>query len=260
MSMGVQDTDFAPRSSDVEKTNREKFARTFAASPIPQNELVYSQLSLYLSRQELARMLVLSDIYRTHVLYTNGVLFEFGTCYGRTAALLTNLRAIFEPYNFTRKLVIFDTFSGLLGCSAKNGTHASAHDGAYSTGQSYESHLEAVLRYHEREAPISHIQKHEIIKGDASRTLRVYLERHPETIIGLAYFDFDIYQPTKSCLTLLRAYLTKNSVLVFDELNCPEYPGETLALSEVFGLNRCSIRRSPLTPWMSYIIADDLIG
>jgi len=76
----------------------------------------------------------------------------------------------------------------------------------------------------------------------------------------MAYFDFDIYQPTKSCLALLRAHLTKNSVLVFDELNCPEYPGETVALNEVFGLNRCKIQRSPLTPWMSYVVARDLIG
>jgi hypothetical protein len=255
MSMIEQDADFAPRSSETEKINRKQFAQIFAASPIPQGELVYSQLSLYLSRQELARILVLSDIYRTHVLYTNGVLFEFGTCYGRTAALLMNLRGIFEPYNFTRKLAIFDTFSG----SAKDGAHESAHDGAYSTGESYESHLEAVLRYHECEAPIAHIRKYEIIKGDAVKTLKVYLGSHPETIVGLAYFDFDIYEPTKSCLTLLQEHLTKNSVLVFDELNCPEYPGETLALSEVFGLNRCNIRRSPLTPWMSYVVGDDLI-
>jgi hypothetical protein len=260
MPITGQDTDFAPRSSETERTNRQKFAEIFAASPILSNELVYSQLSLYLSRQELARILVLSDIYRKHVLHTNGVLFEFGTCYGRTAALLINLRGIFEPYNFTRKLAIFDTFSGLLGCCSKDGAHESVYDGAYSTGQSYESHLAAVLRYHECEAPIAHIQKHEIIKGDAAKTLKVYLDCHPETIVGMAYFDFDIYQPTRSCLALLRAHLTKNSVLVFDELNCPEYPGETVALNEVFGLNRCKIQRSPLTPWMSYVIARDLIG
>ncbi|PWB82222.1 MAG: crotonobetainyl-CoA--carnitine CoA-transferase [Methylocystaceae bacterium] len=202
----------------------------------------------------------MSDIYRAHVLHANGALFEFGTCYGRTAALLTNLRGIFEPYNFTRKLAVFDTFSGLAGCSAKDGAHESARDGAYNAGADYESHLSSVLRYHESEAPIAHIRKHEIIKGDAAETLGAYLRRRPETIVALAYFDFDIYAPTKSCLELLRPHLARSSILVFDQLNCPEYPGETLALGEVFGLNRCNIRRSPLTPWMSYVLAEDLIG
>jgi hypothetical protein len=44
-------------------------------------------------------------MYRALVLETNGVLIEFGTCYGRTASVLTHLRGIFEPYNFTRKLL-----------------------------------------------------------------------------------------------------------------------------------------------------------
>lgn len=260
MPSSEQDADFSPRSSRAEKTNREEFARLFAASPIPRNELVYSQLGVYLGRQELARMLALSDIYRAHVLDTNGVLFEFGTCYGRTAALLSNLRGIFEPYNFTRKLAVFDTFSGLAGCSVKDGAHDLARDGAYSAGPGYEDHLTSVLRYHESEAPIAHIQKHEIIKGDATQTLDSYLRRRPETIVALAYFDFDIYLPTKTCLELLREHLTRNSVLVFDQLNCAEYPGETIALREAFGLNRCEIRRSPLTPWLSYVVVGDLLG
>ena len=117
-----------------------------------------------------------------------------------------------------------------------------------------------VLAYHESEAPIAHIPKTEIITGDASKTLADYLGRHPETILSLAYFDFDIYAPTKTALELLRPHLVKNSVLVFDQLNCPEYPGETMALAEVFGLNRCRIRRSPLTPWMSFLIAEDLFA
>lgn len=260
MTATDQATNFSPRSSASENSNREKFVEMFRQTPIPAHELVYSQLTAYLSRQELSRLLALSDIYRAHVLETNGVLFEFGTCYGRTAALLTNLRGIFEPYNFTRKLAVFDTFAGLAGCSEKDGGHELARDGAYSAGRGYEAHLAAILTHHESEAPIPHIRKHEIVKGDAAATLKDYLARHQETIVGLAYFDFDIYAPTKACLELLRPHLTRNSVLVFDQLNCPEYPGETIALAEVFGLARCRIRRSPLTPWMSYVVGEDLVG
>jgi hypothetical protein len=253
-----QDTDFSYRSSEREKARRARFVELFQNSPIPPHELIYAQLSLYLSRQELSRLLALSDIYRTHVLETNGGLFEFGTCYGRTAALLGNFRGIFEPYNFTRRLVVFDTFTGLAGVSAKDGGHELAQDGKYSAGESYEGHLAEVLDYHESEAPLSHISKTEIVKGDATQSLVAYLARHPETIVALAYFDFDIYAPTKAALEALMPHLSKGSVLVFDQLNCPEYPGETLALAEVVGLNRCRIRRTPLTPWMSYVVCEDL--
>jgi len=254
--MSEQKTDFSPRSSSIEKSNREKFIDVFNNSPVPDSDLVYSQLSLYLSRQEFSRMIFLSDLYRSAIIPTNGTMFEFGTCYGRTAAILTNLRAIFEPYNFTRKLVIFDTFGGLLGTSEKDGHDPLAVDGLYSSGTGYEHHLEQVLSYHESEAPISHLQKFEIIKGDASLKLEEYLKRQPETIVSLAYFDFDIYKPTKDCLRLLRPHLTRNSVLVFDQLNCPGYPGETIAVAEEIGLDKVEIKRSPLTPWISYMTCD----
>lgn len=251
---------FSVRSSPQEQQNREDFLRTYLSSPIPQKERLYSQSSLYMPRQELARVLALSDIYRNYVIETNGVLMELGTCYGRTAAILTNLRGILEPYNFTRKLVIFDTFTGLLGTDRHDGAHELAKDGAYSSGEGYEQHLETVLRYHESEAPIAHLKKFEIVKGDASYTIVEYLSRHPETVIAMAYFDFDIYAPTKSCLTAIRPHLVRNSVLVFDQLNCPEYPGETAALAEVIGLGRCHLRRSPLTPWISFATCEQLVG
>ena len=79
---------------------------------------------------------------------------------------------------------------------------------------------------------------------------------HPETIVALAYFDFDIYQPTKTCLEAIKGRLTKGSVVAFDELNCPEFPGETLALKEVFGLDKYAIRRNPLNPLCSYIVIE----
>ncbi|WP_442755300.1 hypothetical protein ACNHKD_01140 [Methylocystis sp. JAN1] len=260
MTLANQVTDFSYRSSSSEKDARRKFIGLYENSPIPVHELLYAQLTLYLGRQELSRLLALSDIYRSHVVDANGVLMEFGTCYGRTAALLSNLRGVFEPFNFTRKLVVFDTFAGLAGVSEKDGGHELAQDGRYSAGKGYEEHLEAVLAYHESEAPVSHISKHEIVKGDASATLASYLKDHPETILALAYFDFDIYAPTKAALEALRPHMARSSVLVFDQLNCPEYPGETTALAEVFGLNRCRVRRSPLTPWMSYVLCEDLFA
>jgi hypothetical protein len=256
----MQNTNFSPRSSADETGRRQRFAELFEASPIDKRDLVYSQLSVYLSRQELSRLLVLAEIYRECVVCENGIMLEFGTCYGRTASLLSNLRGIYEPYNFTRRLVVFDTFSGLHGVHGKDGTNDLAVEGAYSSGPTYEDHLEAVLAYHESEAPIPHIRKFDIVKGNASETCPAYFRAHPEAIVALAYFDFDIYKPTRDCLDAIRPHLAKGSVVIFDQLNCPEFPGETIALGEVTSINKLRVRRSPLTPWMSYVIGEDLLG
>ena len=94
------------------------------------------------------------------------------------------------------------------------------------------------------------------MQGDATLTLPAYLSDHPETVIALAYFDFDLYKPTRDCLQAIEPYLTKGSVLAFDELNTPEFPGESIALREVLGLSRYAIRRDPSNPLTSYLIVE----
>jgi hypothetical protein len=45
-------------------------------------------------------------------------------------------------------------------------------------------------------------------------------------------------------------------VLAFDELNVPEFPGETLAVREVLGLSRYAIRRDPASPLTSWLVVE----
>jgi len=101
--------------------------------------------------------------------------------------------------------------------------------------------------------PIPHLKKFELVKGDAMQTIPDYLHRHPETIVSLAIFDFDIYKPTKAALQAIKPHLMKGSVLVFDELCDDIFPGETLALAEVLGLNNVRVQRMPMTARISYL-------
>jgi hypothetical protein len=89
------------------------------------------------------------------------------------------------------------------------------------------------------------VQRFDVFKGNAPERLTEYLRLHPETIVALAHFDMDLYEPTKQCLELLRPYMTKGTVLAFDELLSSPFPGETVAVREVLGLDRYRIRRSP---------------
>jgi hypothetical protein len=242
------------RASATELERRETFLRAFQNSPLPPAE-VLSNLGLFLNRQTLSRILFMQELYQL-ALPVHGVVMEFGTRWGQNVALFSNFRGIYEPYNYNRKIVAFDTFAGFPGVDAKDGVDPIIKGGAYAVTEQYEDFLEAVLTYHESESPLAHIRKHELVKGDCSVTLAKYLEKHPETIVALAYFDVDLYEPTRKCLELLRGHLTRGSVIGFDELNFPAFPGETVALREVIGLDKYAIRRSPLSPTASYIVMD----
>jgi hypothetical protein len=92
------------------------------------------------------------------------------------------------------------------------------------------------------------------VKGDVRDTLPAYLQNNPETIIAFAYFDMDLYEPTKCCLEMIKPYLTKGSVIGFDELALSNWPGETMALREVWGTSNLKICREPISNYQSYVV------
>jgi Cephalosporin hydroxylase len=241
-------------SSMEELIGRQSFYQTFAQCPIPPNEIL-ANLGLFVNRQSFSRMLFMHEIYK-QIIPVHGTVVEFGVRWGQNLSLFTSFRGIYEPYNYSRKIIGFDTFSGFPSVSPQDGTDEVVGIGAYGVTPDYEKYLESILDYHEKESPLSHLRKYELVKGDACVTLKKYLDDHPETIISLAYFDFDIYEPTRTCLELIRPYLTKGSIVCFDELNHGAFPGETLAVKEVFGLNSYAICRFPFDPCPSYIVID----
>src|SRR5262249_9161237 len=129
-------------------------------------------------------------------------------------------------------------------------------EGSLATAPDYEKYLATILQYHENDNPLPHIKKFELRKGDATKEIVKYRDEYPETIISLAYFDFDLYEPTKVCLEKIRDRLVKGSVLGFDELNDRDSPGETLALMEVFGLRNVRLRRWPYVSRTAYFVVE----
>jgi len=242
------------KSSVQEHANRSEFYELYKESPVVQDERL-DNLGLFLSRKHLSRIIFMHEMYQK-IINVNGVVMEFGVRWGQNLALFENFRGMYEPFNHTRKIIGFDTFEGFPSVDKKDGQSSNATTGAYSVTNNYEAYLEQILSFHESESPIAHLKKYELVKGDASKTLEKYLQQHPETIVALAYFDFDIYEPTKKCLELIKGRLSKGSIIGFDELNFSEFPGETIAVDEVLGIQNYRIVRSPITPLPSYIIVE----
>ena len=240
--------------SNKEINTRNSCLELLQNTPIPDGELL-SNLALFTKRQDLSRVLFLNDLYQK-ILDVHGVIIEFGVRWGRDLAVLQSLRGIYEPFNHNRKIIGFDTFEGFPSTHEKDGADDMVHVGSYDVTDNYEQYLEKVLDYHEQESPISHIKKFQLVKGDASVEVEKYFEENPETIVAFAFFDLDIYEPTKNCLEVIKKHMTKGTILGFDELNLHHWPGETIAYKEVFGLDKYRIKRNPFGAAQSYVVIE----
>jgi hypothetical protein len=241
--------------SPEEEAVRAELVELFRECPVPDAEIL-ANLGLFLSSKHLSRILLMHHLY-SQIVDTQGVIMEFGSRWGNNLGLFAALRGIYEPFNRHRKIVGFDTFEGFPGISEKDlQDHPQIRRGGFAVTKGYERYLERLLGVMERDHPISHIRKFEVRKGDAGTEVHRYLEENPETIVALAYFDLDIYEPTKQCIEAIRPRLFRGSVLAFDELNDHDCPGETLALMETFGLNAVKLRKYPHAARVSYFVVD----
>lgn len=241
-------------SSESETSLRSEFVPLFKNSPIPDDQIL-SNMGLYLNSKSLSRILFMNHLYE-QIVGVMGVVMEFGTRWGPNLGEFVALRGIYEPFNRHRKIIGFDTFAGFPKIDSKDGNSEMMEVGHLTVPANYREYLETVLDFQEKDNPLSHIKKFELCEGDATETLPKYLLDNPETIIALAYFDFDVYEPTRFCLEAIKPRLVKGSVLGFDELNDPDSPGETIALMEVFGLNNIKLRRYPYASRTSYFVVE----
>jgi hypothetical protein len=240
--------------SEAEKSSRKELLRHFQRCPIPEGQLL-SNLGLFLNSKTLSRIIFMDFLYR-QIIDTQGIIIEFGTRWGQNLSLFSSLRGIYEPFNRHRKIVGFDTFKGFLSISGKDGKSDMMKKGELAVTANYKEYLDTLMGLQEMDNPLSHIKKYELRQGNAVTEIKKYLEEHPETIVALAYFDFDLYEPTKECLQAIKPHLVKGSVLGFDVLNDPDSPGETVAVKEVFGLNNISLKRYRYASRVSYFTVD----
>jgi len=246
--------DIKTYNSPEEDEIRNDILKYFKECPIPEKHLL-SNMGLFLNSKNLSRILFMDHIFR-QIVGVPGIVIEFGTHWGQNVALFSALRGIYDPFNRHRKIVGFDTFKGFPSISSKDGDSDLMVPGKLALTEGYEEYLDKILDYHEKENPLSHIKKYELRAGDATVEIDRYLKDYPETIVALAYFDFDVYEPTKKCLEAIRPHLVKGSILGFDELNDHDSPGETAALAETFGLTNVRLKRFPHTSRTSYFVVE----
>ena len=221
------------KSTGAQMEHREVLYRLFKERPMPDDQLMIC-LGLFMRSSAVAKMLFLNELYDL-IIDKPGVIVEFGTWWGQNLVVFENLRALREPFNASRRVIGFDTFEGYANISDKDRRSDTITEGGYKVSGGYESYLDALLQYHEENSVLKNLRKTELIKGDVVSTAPAYFQQHPEMIVSLAYFDMALYEPSKAAFEAIRAHLISGSVVMLDEFNSREYPGETVAFREVMG-------------------------
>lgn len=211
-----------------------------------------THLPLFLGSSEIARILWLNHVYQLTI-NIPGCIIEFGSQFGASFNLLNMFRLIYEPWNVSRRVISLSTFEeGFVDVDEKDGSMVELGD--YAVEANWKKTINKILNLNTKQSPIGDV--HDIIEGDVSKTLPILLDDHPEMLISLAHFDLDVYKPTKFALEKILNRIPKGGILVFDELNHPGFPGETIAINEVLGVHNLKLIKSQFQPYSCYVIVE----
>lgn len=207
----------------------------------------------YVPFPEFPRLFARYEIFKK-ILNVHGNIIECGVHQGGGLMTWAILSSMFEPINHIRKIVGFDTFSGFPELTNEDivEENNSARVGGLAVNSFQD--IKTAIELYDSFRPLGHINKIELVKGDASVTIEKYLSDNPHLVVSLLYLDFDIYKPTKRAIELLLPRMPKGSIIAFDELNNKDWPGETLAVMETIGINNIKIERFPFQPQISYAV------
>ena len=212
-----------------------------------------THLPLFLGPSEIARVLWLNDLLQK-VIEVPGVIVEFGSQFGASLSTLINLVQIHDTWNASRKIYSFSTFEDGFVNVVTNKDGLLVENGDYAVPNGWCKTLETILGVNSKNSPIGN--QFQVIEGDATITFPRFMRENPGTIISMVHFDMDIYKPTKDTLIECLNYVPKGGILVFDELNHPGFPGETMAVDEVLGIRNLKLRKSKYQPYSAYVIIE----
>ncbi|MFT6777538.1 MAG: hypothetical protein ACI9J4_000117 [Paraglaciecola sp.] len=242
------------RNTDSQLTFYQQLNEFITNSPVPLLDKMRSP-SVYTTRQVITRFIERYELYNL-IKNVPGNIVECGVGSGYGIMTLAHLCSIFEPYHYVRRLIGFDTFEGFVGFSEQD-ISAKAKAEHMKVGglkfDTYETLLESIRLYDMNRA-VGHINKVELRKGDISETFPQYLSDDPSMVISLLYLDMDLYKPTLDTIKLAIKRMPKGAVIVFDELNHTDYPGETLALMDSIGINNLRLKRFDCSPMLGYAV------
>ena|SRR5437867_493356 len=243
----------APLRTPAEREAAGHYARIFAeSSDSLQTKL--QNFSKYVRRQDLTRLLARYELFKK-VLDVKGSILECGVYRGFGLMAWANFSAILEPANLTRRIYGFDSFHGLTAIDEKDNNRVRpAREG--DLGADSYAELRDLIATYDSNRFLGHVEKVELVPGDATATIPAFVESNPHIVVSLLFLDFDVYAPTRVALEHFVPRMPQGAVIAFDELDNPIWPGETLALVETLGMGRLRLERLTWDPYIAYAVLE----
>ncbi len=96
----------------------------------------------------------------------------------------------------------------------------------------------------------------ELIKGDFMQTAEPFIQANSHLVVALLHLDFDLYDATKKAIEVFLHRMPKGAIICFDELDHPDWPGETAAVLDTIRMDKLQLRRFPWEPTMSWALIE----
>ncbi len=145
----------------------------------------------------------------------DGDIIEFGVWNGNTSLLI---KKVIDILHIKKKVYLFDHFMGLNHLTIKD---KEKFRGMYKGNLSL---IKDLIKFFK-------LKKIEIIEDDAIKLDCNYFSGKK---FSLVIIDVDLYEPTRKILDSVHKSLSKNGLIIFDEANKDDFPGEKQAMKEFF--------------------------
>jgi len=220
------------------------------------SDIQFKNFAKYTTRQTLVRFLVHNELFKMQM-PIKGSIIECGVHHGNGIFEWAKLSSIYEPYNYHRQIIGFDTFEGFPSVNKIDLESKSNPDvkiGDFSINYDIYSEINECILEYDKNRFLNHKEKIVLCKGNALETIPKFISENKHLLVSLLYLDFDIYEPTLVALRNFLPRMPKGSVIAFDELHNPDWPGETIAFLESMSIEKSNLRMFPYEPNISYIV------
>jgi len=206
-------------------------------------------------RQQVRNFIEKYELYKL-IKNVPGSIVECGVADGFGLMSYAHFCSIFEGYHHIRKVIGFDTFDGFTDLLPQDKTSKAVHMKKGGLKHDSYSILQKAIKLYDQNRTLGHLEKVQLVKGDISKTLPSFLKENPYLVISLLYLDMDLYQPTKDAIHLFIDRIPKGGIICFDEINHPDYPGETVAVMEELGFRNLRLKRFDFSTRACYAVIE----